>query len=267
MRSESEIILDRCKEISNLRISTMRQTARDHFTFYDAKNFLIGINGSYARREATARSDIDLFFITLDGDVCGAKRHQKDFFEILRKQNFILPSDGGVFDRPLDAKEILKIGGNEDTNINITRRILLLLEGEWIFNEEEFYDIRSKILATYVKEDITDDRICMYLLNDIIRYWRTVCVDFEHKVAEGKSKNIRLIKLRFSRMMLYVSGILAVSATWKLPAIQKLETLECLFKLTPIERFRRVSSNKIRKYWNCIQSFSKHSMMMKFELA
>lgn len=188
MRSESETILDQCKETSNLRISTMRQTARDHFTCYDAKKFLIGINGSYARREATARSDIDLFFITLDGDVCGAKKYQKDFFEILRKQNFILPSSGGIFDHPLDAEEITNIGGNKDTNINITRRILLLLEGEWIFNKKKFYDIRSEILKTYVPEDIAEDRICMFLLSDIIRYWRTVCVDFEHKIAEGKSK-------------------------------------------------------------------------------
>ena len=161
VRSESEDILIKCKEISNRKICEIREAACNCFSKCD--NLLVGINGSYARREATVNSDIDLFIIATDGDVCNAKIYQEKFSQILKKSDFILPAKGGVFEHPLGVEEIMKIGGINDDNTNITRRTLLLLEGEWIFNEKGFYKLRRKILKKYIPKDLACDKIYMFL--------------------------------------------------------------------------------------------------------
>lgn len=82
----------------------------------------------------------------------------------------------------------------------------------------------------------------MFLLNDIIRYWRTICVDFEFKVRnDGKPRAIRLIKLRFSRMMLFIAGVLAIGETFNKDVEEKKKTLNDLFKMPAHERIKHIA--------------------------
>ena len=59
-------------------------------------------------------------------------------------------------------------------------------------------------------------------------------------VAGAKPRVIRLVKLRFSRMLLYLGGVGAVSQTKDLPVPGKRQRLEELFALSPIARLREV---------------------------
>ena len=241
LSEEATATFERCTASSEEGLEKIRAAATEMFGGDD--RFVIGVNGSYARREVTAGSDVDIFILTLDDDPTKLKAGQVRFREYLRDQlGLKLPADDGVFENPLAINAVSnRIGGREDTNDNITRRMLLLLEGEWIFNERLFIETRRKLLSRYLHDNLVEEKICMFLLNDIIRYWRTICVDYEYKVEwDNKPKAIRLIKLRFSRMMLYVAGIFAVGETFGKSAGKKLEVLTKYFAIPPLQRFNLI---------------------------
>jgi len=254
VKNDALVVIKNATDSSNQQLSLMREIAEK--TFGRNEHIIIGVNGSLARRESTNGSDVDLFFLSLDNDVNNAKNQQKIYRAELSKQNIKMPALGGVFEKPLLASKILDtIGGNYDTNTYITRRMLLLLEGEWIYNRIEFESLRERLISKYVANDLGKKKIALFLLNDIIRYWRTICVDFEHKmlVAE-KPRAIRIIKLRFSRMLLYFAGVAAISKTGDLGSAEKRELLNELFALPAIERVQKVfgasADNAIQLYAN-----------------
>lgn len=222
----------------------MREAART--LFVGESNFLIGVNGSYARREATGSSDVDVFFLATGIDESLLISKQEELRSYLRDHcGMQPPAAGGMFEDPLSVEQIWGIGGRNDGNDTITRRMLLLLEGEWVFNESAFHDVKHKLLQRYLYDQPGEDRICLFLLNDIIRYWRTMCVDFEHKIScGGKPWRIRLVKLRFSRMLLYVSGVLAIGQGYGLPYEEKLAKLRTLFGTYPLDRVQSVVGAK-----------------------
>ena len=222
----------------------MRRTALDRFG--GAADFLIGINGSYARREATQGSDVDLFFLATGSEVSLATEKQAEFRKLLEADlNLKLPASGGVFEKPLSVENIFEIGGLNDDNATLTRRMLLLLEGEWVFNEASFRGVRRRLLDQYLHHGPGADKICMFLLNDVVRYWRTICIDLEHKVRlHNKARDVRLIKLRFSRMLLYASGVLAIGEGYGLSSKEKLGSLQTLLGRPPIGRIRSIVGEK-----------------------
>lgn len=234
-------VLQRAIQLSEDQLKIMREIAEEIFG-QDA-DVIIGVNGSVARRETTSGSDVDLFFLGLDDAELASLQSQQDIYRArLRDKKVKMPAHGGVFDEPLQAAELCEtIGGDDDTNLFITRRMLFLLEGEWIYNQPAFEKLRSDLICRYVAEDLANEKIALFLLNDIIRYWRTICVDFEHKIQDvSKPRAIRNIKLRFSRMLLYFAGVAAVSKTGGMSGIEKRAKLEALFSIPALARIQDV---------------------------
>lgn len=194
--------------------------------------------GSYARREASNQSDIDFFMIS------DAERKASSLSDRVRSTIKDVvptePSPNGAFGEEVKRNEMLRnIGGENDSNQSITRRILFLLEGEWLFNENGLRAFRKEILEHYIREDMTEHHLALFLLNDVIRYYRTVAVDYEFKTAGGDNPKpwaIRNIKLVFSRKLLYASGVFSIALTAVQPRDEKIRTLEELFEIPVIER-------------------------------
>lgn len=223
------------------------------------------VHGSLARLECTHASDLD-WTLLVDGQADASV--QKTFLAIKQalfdpkiSQGLGLepPGKEGTFGALAFSQPMMQyIGGEEDSNSNTTRRVLLLLEGLPIGERRDAFErVRSGILRRYLEEDrgllqtsFTEHSarwIPLFLLNDLTRYWRTMTVDFAYKQFDRGNKGyaLRSIKLGLSRKLLFASGLLA--CFWCDPEISRNENLEperlslidCLgsfFDQTPLER-------------------------------
>lgn len=238
-----QTIFEKCADAAETQLKRMRDVAAE--LFEDRQDLIIGVNGSVARREYTSGSDIDYFFLSMnDENSEGAdlSSEEDEYRKALKGCGLSMPASGGVFEGALEADKLLNpIGGDDDTNKTLTRRMLFLLEGEWIFNQAAFEDLRVRLISQYVADNLENDKLALYLLNDIIRYWRTICIDFEHKTSGGKKpRALRLAKLRMSRMLLCFAGMVAIAEASDRPPEKKRARLVELFSQQGINRLNGI---------------------------
>jgi hypothetical protein len=82
-------------------------------------------------------------------------------------------------------------------------------------------DARRALIAGYLESNVKDHRPTRFLLNDLVRYWRTIAVDFESKMRarKGEGWGLRNTKLRLSLKALFAGGFSrSLSATGNQPA-------------------------------------------------
>jgi hypothetical protein len=218
------------------------------------------VHGSVARQECTQGSDLD-WTLLVDGQ---ADASVQETFLAIKKAlsdagHFKQPGQEGTFGAVAFSQPIMHfIGGEEDSNSNTTRRVLLLLEAQPIGVRREAFDrVRKGILKRYIDEDRGllrkspfDEKVRwvpLFLLNDFARYWRTMAVDFAYKQFDRGNSGyaLRSIKLGVSRKLLFASGLLA--CFWCDPIISRngnqepskqslINCLDTFLSLTPLER-------------------------------
>ncbi|MEZ9764511.1 nucleotidyltransferase domain-containing protein [Vibrio splendidus] len=231
------------------------------------------VTGSFGRNEASAASDMDWFVVAnnpLDDET--ATKVEKAVTDIVNEHVQKNVGDTGTFGGVVTKNELLvNFGGDEDTNQKFTRRMLYLLESKWLFNENFYKELKVEILSRYIKVGVPDSGLNRFILNDVIRYYRTICTDYEFKVYENDKKwGVRKIKLRFSRKLLYFSGLITVASTGCMSRSLKLEKTEQLLSLSPIERIQYIfgeeqTATMMKHYSEFLEQISKDDVRQSLD--
>jgi predicted nucleotidyltransferase len=183
--------------------------------------------GSIAREEGSSRSDCDYYVLQKGAPPSTTRKLIMAMEEMLVDLEIRRPGAQRVFGEIVVAANLYEsIGLELDSNANMTRRILLLSESKpitkGITHEIVFDNILSRYCADYTPPDrpeMSPAKVPRYLLNDLVRYWRTMAVDFGTKRWRDGDSSLRLAKLRITRKILFAGPLATV-----LLAGQKIET-------------------------------------------
>jgi predicted nucleotidyltransferase len=198
--------------------------------------------GSIGRHERTQGSDLDILILSerdsddprlLDIDIALGKLAVERGFELSN------PTGHPKFGIYKPSKLAHEIGEDADSNTMMTVRMCLLLEAIAVGGDPCVAAARELLMETYLaKNNLRDGVPPRFLLNEVVRFWRTMAVDFEGKMRRRADQGwgLRNGKLRTVRKMLYASGLLPVLECERLSADLMRPFLDERLALRPADR-------------------------------
>jgi hypothetical protein len=149
--------------------------------------------GSVGRREMSRHSDLDLFLVRLGtkpANRIDAVLLQSAIIRTQRELKLPEPSRDAEFLKIHSATALIeRLGQPEDDVENtFTTRMLMLLESVPLLNEPVYDQVIRDTLARYWtdSERHEHDYIPFCLTNDIVRYWRSVLLNYENTTASKR---------------------------------------------------------------------------------
>lgn len=212
--------------------------------------------GSYGRGEACKHSDLDIFLVSPEHHAADGRLRLSRLDEICLKAEIIHATKAlGFPDFSGDGKYLVlhpsrqltaHLGDREDDYKNtLTARLLLLLESRPLLESSIYDETIHAVIAAYWRDyaDHKDNFVPAFLTNDILRLWRTFCVNYEankldepeEKKAKGRLQNF---KLKHSRILTCYSAILFLLHKFEHNRTVTVDDAKDMVGLTPTGRIR-----------------------------
>lgn len=211
----------------------------------------IYVTGSFGRIEAGKNSDLDVFIVgrTKDGrrglsrldEIC----MKAELIETTRRLGVQEFSGDGEYLVHYTVEDLVKTLGhaNDDASNTFTARLLLLLESKALIGSDVYAEAIDQVIAAYWGdfEDHKNEFVPAFLANDILRLWRTFCVNYEARTArepvEKKAKRkLKNYKLKHSRLLTCYSAIAYLLAVFAARNTVTPGDARAMVSLTPTER-------------------------------
>lgn len=210
--------------------------------------------GSLARQEYTAASDIDYLVLvdqmpsdpsvphTLLQLVRAAALAEEDLDGVGKK-----PGDTGLFGRAVGIFDVInQIGLEGDTNFTHTVRMEIIQESVSLLKPA----VHSKILRSAVSRyvtlfDVPKRLPPRFLLNDMLRYWRQITVDYQAKTplaGPNEKAVLRYLKLLTTRKNFVASSILPLIAP-RDETVSWEDYLQEIYSIPPLARLATVTKD------------------------
>jgi predicted nucleotidyltransferase len=245
-------ILDSRQKETVARIEVLRKELDDAEKLCGDKACVYA-TGSFGRREASAHSDLDLFIVGQGSPEKPAIRGldeiliKADLIEATRKLGIRDFSGDGEYLKHYTIKELIDGLGTpqDDVENTFTARLLLLLESCPLIGETAYHQITDEVIAAYWRDYEQNKNVFMpaFLANDILRMWRTFCVNYEARThsepeKEMAKRRLKNYKLKHSRLLTCYSALLYLLAVFtKNNTVSPVDAKE-MISLTPTGRLK-----------------------------
>ena len=256
-------ILNERRTKTSERIASLKRELADSETICRDRACVYA-TGSYGRGEATPHSDLDLFIVgkVVDDEKTGPKALLRPLDEILLKADLISATrkleirdfDGdGAYLVHYTVDELIKTLGKaeDDANNTFTARLLLLLESRPLLGDSVYRDVTDDVVTAYWSDykDHKDDFIPGFLANDILRLWRTFCVNYEantsrEPAAKKAKRKLKNYKLKHSRLLTCYSALLYLLGCYALGNTVSPTDAAQMVTLSPTERLTWILDQK-----------------------
>lgn len=237
--------------------------------------------GSFGRLEAGPFSDLDLFIVV--DNVLNPNNPIRPFngidetklkFHLITavERSKIAEFDaGGRFLQSHGIEDFVAALGSQidDYSNTLTGRVLLLLESKPLLNAPIYDQLLTDVVGAYFRDFAGNEVrfVPSFLINDIMRLWRTFCVNYEFSRKKGSDDiKIKNLKLKFSRMLTCYSAIMyllsvhigsgtvtpqdVINMTKMSPVerLEQLRTINCLPDLDTQDRFSKLLDSALDEY-------------------
>jgi hypothetical protein len=207
--------------------------------FFKDPGLTVFLAGSIGRKDVGGRSDFDPFIVSIKEF---SEQQESEFVAMLDSVNAALgyaPFSNRRYIKVYRLAELLNHTGSpqDDSENSLTARMLLLLESTHLANEDSYRAVRDQILSQYFRDERGKESYRpLFLLNDVLRYWRTLCLNYEDLRHEPDrpwwKKNANL---KFSRMI----TVFATVAALTVENIRGKADFESSCERTPLDRLAR----------------------------
>jgi predicted nucleotidyltransferase len=244
-----EILNQRRQETAH-RVEELQKELRGAEKICGAKACVYAI-GSFGRGEASRHSDLDLFIAgqgtTKEPVIRGLDEIliKADLIEATRKLGIPDFSGDGEYVKHYTVEELITTLGTpeDDVQNTFTARLLLLLESSPLIGDAAYHQITDEVIAAYWKdyEQNKNDFMPAFLANDILRMWRTFCVNYEVRTKKEPEdllakRRLKNYTLKHSRLLTCYSALLYLLAIFTKNHTVGPGDVKDMISLTPTSR-------------------------------